>query len=137
MKTIVRLVGLLFFLLFCSDIVVPQVERTMQKNGSLVVTVVSGDDYTRTDNVFVYARGYVPKYPGGTSVALKETHPGWYEASLTPGLYDIFVSESTSLPRCRRVEIRADKIKFWSLKLEIDEDHLTDSAEKPAKAVAQ
>jgi hypothetical protein len=132
MKTSVRVVGLLFFLLFCSDVVVPQVERTTQKNGRLVVIVVIGDDYTRAHNVFIYAHGYLPDgYPGETSLALKETQAGWYEASLAPGLYDVFVSEGTSLPRCTRVEIKADKMKFWSLKLETDDDHLTDSVEKP------
>jgi hypothetical protein len=110
MKTIVRIVGLLFFLLFCSGIVVPQVERTIQKNGRLVVIVVSGDDYTRTDNVFIYAHGYLPDgYPGETSLALKETRAGWYEASLAPGLYDVLLVRARRFQDARGWRLRPTK----------------------------
>ena len=65
------------------------------------------------------------------SVLLKATKDGQYEASLKPGLYDVFVSEATSTPRCRRVEIRAGETECWTLKLEIDEVYLDKSRAAP------
>lgn len=38
-----------------------------------------------------------------------------------------FVSEATSTPRCKRVEIAAGEVEYWTLKLEIDDEHLDKS----------
>ena len=75
-------------------------------------------------NVYVHVRGYPDKYPSGVSTVLNATQEGRYEGVFAAGLYDIFVSEVSSVPRCKRVEIKADKSEFWVLKLEVDHDHL-------------
>ncbi|MGE5081604.1 MAG: hypothetical protein ACM3ND_01710, partial [Acidobacteriota bacterium] len=49
---------------------------------------------------------------------------GCFEISLRPGLYDVFVGEGSSLPMCRRIEIKADRTRMYTAKLEADEDHL-------------
>ena len=50
------------------------------------------------------------------------------EASLPPGVYDVFVSEGTSIPRCRRFLISPGFTGYWTLKLEIDEVYTEKSA---------
>jgi hypothetical protein len=92
------------------------------KDGTLVVLVTWGDvDNTPASHVYVEAHGFVVKYREERSFVFKMAHAGRYEASLTPGVYDIFVSEGTSEPRCRRVLISAGSTAYWTLKLEIDE----------------
>jgi len=92
------------------------------KDGTLVVLVTWGDvDNTPANDVYVEAHGFVVKYREERSFVFKMAHAGRYEASLPPGVYDVFVSEGTSEPRCRRVLISAGSTAYWTLKLEIDE----------------
>jgi hypothetical protein len=92
------------------------------KDGTLVVLVTWGDvDNTPANDVYVEAHGFVVKYREARSFVFKMAHAGRYEASLPSGVYDIFVSEGTSEPRCRRVLINAGSTAYWTLKLEIDE----------------
>lgn len=55
-----------------------------------------------------------------------------YETSLPPGSYDVFVSEGTSMPRCRRLRIRPELPTYWALKLEIDDVYMGNAAGAPA-----
>lgn len=95
------------------------------KDGTLVVLVTWGDvDNTPATDVYVEAYGFVRKDDSWKSFPLKISHPGRYETSLPPGVYDVFVSEATSIPRCRRMLIGADATGYWTLKLEHDDVYL-------------
>lgn len=96
--------------------------RSLGKDGTLVVLVTWGDvDNTPATDVYVEAHGFVRKNDSERSFVLKMSRAGRYEASLPPGVYDVFVSEGTSIPRCRRVLISPGFTGFWTLKLEIDD----------------
>jgi hypothetical protein len=96
----------------------------IHKDGTLAVFVTWGDvDNTPATNAYVEAYGFVRKYDSKKSFVLKSSRPGQYEASLPPGVYDVFVSAGTSLPACKRVLIKADSTTSWTLKLEIDYEY--------------
>ncbi len=96
--------------------------RASEKDGTLVVLVTWGDiDNTPADDVYVEAHGFVRKYRSEKSFVLKMSRPGRYEASLSPGVYDVFVSEGGSVPRCRRVLVSSGFTGYWTLKLEVDD----------------
>jgi hypothetical protein len=102
--------------------------QALEKNGALVVIVTYGDvDNTPARNVVVEVYGYGRNYPRRKPALLKPSKDGHYEASLQPGIYDVFVSEGSSTPRCRRLEIRAGETSYWTLKLEIDDVYLEKS----------
>jgi len=93
-----------------------------EQDGKLVVLVTWGDiNNTPANDVYVEAHGFVRKVGSEKSFVLKMSQAGKYEASLTPGFYDIFVSEGASVPRCRRVLISPGFTGYWTLKLEIDD----------------
>jgi hypothetical protein len=96
--------------------------RPIGNDGTLVVLVTWGDvnNMPATD-VYVEAYGFVRTQGSSKSFLLKSTGPGRYEASLPSGVYDVFVSEGTSYPRCRRVLVTAGATGTWTLKLEIDD----------------
>jgi hypothetical protein len=94
----------------------------LEKDGTLVVLVTWGDvDNSPATNVYVEAYGFVPRYDSKKSFVLKSSTAGRYEASLPPAVYDVFVSDGGSEPRCRRMLIRPGVTGTWTLKLEIDE----------------
>jgi hypothetical protein len=96
--------------------------RLAEKDGTLVVLVTGGDvDNTPAEDVYVEAYGFVRSYGSKKSFVLKMSHAGQYEASLPPGVYDVFVSEGVSIPRCRRVLVTAGYTGYWTLKLEHDD----------------
>jgi hypothetical protein len=96
--------------------------QVVEKDGKLVVLVTWGDDdNTPATNVYVEAYGFVRKHGSKKSFILNLSRPGRYEASLPPGVYDVFVSEGTSIPRCKRVLISPGFTGYWTLKLEIDD----------------
>src|SRR5215467_11054642 len=75
------------------------VDQSSTKNGTIVVNVTWGDiDNTPAKDVYIEAHGYVPKYDALKSFVLKMSHPGQYETSLPPAVYDVFISEGTSEP---------------------------------------
>jgi hypothetical protein len=91
------------------------------KDGTLVVNVTWGDvDNTPATDAFIEAHGFVPKYNSQRSFILKMSREGQYEAPLPPAVYDVFISEGTSIPACKRVLIKAGSITNWTLKLEND-----------------
>ncbi|HYL17036.1 MAG TPA: hypothetical protein VEV41_28650 [Terriglobales bacterium] len=96
--------------------------RPPEKDGTLVVLVTWGDvDNTPANNVYIEAHGFVWKYHSEKSFVLKSSTTGRYETSLPPGVYDVFVSDGGSEPRCRRMRIREGLPSTWTLKLEVDE----------------
>jgi hypothetical protein len=100
-------------------------DRRSDNNGKIIVIVTFGDiDNTPADHVNVQVHGYGFNYSPQESILLKASKDGQYEASLQPALYDVFVSESGSEPRCRRLEVKAGRTTYWTLKLEIDDAHL-------------
>lgn len=97
------------------------VSHPSEKDGILTVRVTWGDvDNTPATDAFIEAHGFVPKYNSEKSFVLKMSVAGQYEAPLPPGVYDVFVSEGTSIPACKRVLIKAASTIDWSLKLEND-----------------
>jgi hypothetical protein len=93
-----------------------------EKDGTLAVLVTWGDDHnTPATDVYVEAHGFVRKYNSEKSFVLQRATAGRYEGTLPPGVYDVFVSEGTSEPRCRRMRIRESLPSTWTLRLEIDE----------------
>lgn len=90
------------------------------KEGKLVVRVFVGDNNAPARDAFVYVRDHF----GQSSAAVKPVRDGLFEIYLRPGLYDVFVGEGSSLPMCRRIEIKADRTRMYTAKLEADEDHL-------------
>lgn len=96
--------------------------QTPAKDGALVVIVTWGDiDNTPANDVYVEAYGFVEKYDSTKSFILKMSHAGQYEAPLPSGIYDVFVSEGGSVPRCRRLFVKPEFATYWTLKLEIDD----------------
>ena len=99
-----------------------QSSRPTEKDGTFVVHVTWGDNNnTPATYVYVEAHGFVPKYHTEKSFLLKSDGPGRYQASLPPAVYDVFVSDGTSIPRCKRVLVTAGHAGDWTLKLKIDE----------------
>jgi hypothetical protein len=98
-----------------------------QKDGALVVKVTWGDiDNTPASGVYVEAYGFVEKYDTKKSFVLKMSRDGQYEAPLPMGIYDVFVSDGSSVPRCRRLMIKAGLTKYWTLKLEHDDVYVNE-----------
>ena len=92
-----------------------------ERNGMLVVVVTWGDDnLTPANDVYIEAHGYVVSLAQEKSYVLKMVHDGRYEVSLPPAVYDVFISEGTSKPRCKRVLIRPGKTNTWDLNLVTD-----------------
>lgn len=71
--------------------------------------------------VYVEAYGYASKYHATKSFVLESSHYGRHEASIPPGVYDVFVSEDTSLPVCKRVQVTEGSTTTVSLQFEIDQ----------------
>jgi hypothetical protein len=97
-------------------------DQPRQNDGKLVVIVTWGDvDNTPATNVIVEVVGHALPGSWGKTVLLKASKDGQYEVSLEPGIYDVFVSEPGSMPRCRRLAIKPKSPMYWTLKLEIDD----------------
>ena len=99
---------------------------TVVKDGTLIFDVTLGDlGNAPANDVYVEAHGYDEIKHTPASYVLKLVRPGHYETSIPPGIYDVFVSESDSVPRCKRVLIRSQKPTYWIIKLEDDDIYLT------------
>lgn len=93
-----------------------------EKDGTLVVLVTWGDiDNTPANDVFIEAHGFVVRDNAEKSFFFKMARAGRYEASIPPGVYDVFVIEGVSEPRCRRMQVAPGRTGTWTLKLENDE----------------
>ena len=95
------------------------------KQGTLVVLVTWDDAYkTPATGVYVEAHGCAVNGVLEKSFVLKMAKAGRYEGPLPPGVYDVFVSEASSTPRCRRVLINPEGGQLWNLMLEHDDVYL-------------
>ena len=65
-------------------------------------------------------------------LVLRMVKAGRYEGALPPGVYDVFVSEASSTPRCRRVLINGHT-PYWNLMLEHDDVYLERSGTGPSR----
>src|ERR1051326_3901644 len=107
-------------------------DRREEKDGTLVV-LLTWKDVTYDPNgpfapVYVEAYGYVSKYHATKSFVLESSHYGRHEGSLPPGVYDVFVSEDTSFPVCKRVQVTEGSTTTVSLQLEIDQVYTQNTA---------
>jgi hypothetical protein len=109
-------------LILCMPCGSPGVTQASQQ-GKLVVRVLLGMNDTPARDAFVYVRGYLP---GELSTAVSPIRDGWFEISLQPGLYDVFVGEADVLPMCKRIEIKANDTKVYTARPKMDEEHLQD-----------
>jgi hypothetical protein len=126
MRKHLLLVGVLLFVSFISR-GSAQVSAipTATENGTLIVLITWGDvDNTPADDVYIEAHTVAAKSSAPASYVLTKVHPGRYESTLPPGVYDVFVSEGSSVPRCRRVQIRPKFQSYWTVKLEIDDVYI-------------
>ena len=93
-----------------------------ETNGTLRVLITWGDtDNTPATGVYVEAYGYVASSRSMQSFVFKMLEAGRYEVSLPPGLYDVFISDASSIPRCRRMLVTSGRVNVWLLKLETDD----------------
>lgn len=96
-----------------------------EDDGGMVVVVRWGDlNSTLATDVYVEAYGFGRKYNAEKSIVLKMLSDGRYAASLSPGVYDVFVSEGTSIPQCKRMVIGPGHTTYWAVQLEIDHANL-------------
>jgi hypothetical protein len=98
--------------------------RLEEKDGTLVVLLtwknVEHDPNGPFPPIYVEAYGFVSKYHETKSFILKSSQFGRHEAQLPPGVYDVFVSQDTSFPVCKRVRVTEGSTTTVSLQLEID-----------------
>ena len=104
---------------FCLLTAVSGANQSHQE-GKLVVRVLLGDSNTPDRLASVYVQGYL----GRSSSTLRIAQSGWFEIALEPGLYDVFVGTLSTLPMCKRVEIKPGHTKIYTAKPELDDDHL-------------
>ena len=89
--------------------------------GTIVVLVTWGDiGNTPANDVYIEAHGYVERDKAEKSFVFTMARAGRYEAAIPPGVYDVFVSEGNSEPRCKRVLVVSGRTGYWTLKLETD-----------------
>jgi hypothetical protein len=92
-----------------------------ENDGTIVVLVTWGDiGNTPANDVYVEAHGYVEKDKAEKSFVFTMARAGRYEVTIPPGVYDVFVSEGNSEPRCKRVLVVSGRTGYWTLKLETD-----------------
>jgi hypothetical protein len=106
--------------------------QAVKKDGTLVVNV-TWEDNTPANGIYIEAHAYVVKYRSQKSFVLKMSHAGEYTVSFPSGIYDVFVSESSSWPTCRRMVIKSGAPTYWRLKLEVDDVHMGNSAGNPTR----
>lgn len=98
------------------------------KDTTFAVLVTWDDAYkTPTTGAYVEAHSFNVNGVSEKSFVLRIVKPGQYEAALPPGVYDVFVSEASSMPRSKRVLINEGGGPVWSLMLEHDDIYLQKS----------
>ncbi len=94
-------------------------------NATFVVQVTWDDAYkTPATDVYIEAHTFSANYVSEKSFVLKMVSAGRYETVLPPGVYDVFVSEASSVPRCKRMLVEAGNAPSWKLMLEHDDLYL-------------
>lgn len=97
---------------------IPMIGQGVRKSGSLSGRVFSGA--TPLYRAFVYVRD--PVWKNDTLVPVDSN--GTFRTTLRAGLYDVFVSEATYVPVCKRVEITGGQNISFSAELQLDREHL-------------
>jgi len=116
------LLAVLSFSMFGRSLAQDATQPAAEENGTLIVLVTWGDiNNTPANDVYIEAYTSSAKVHDRSTYILTQVRPGHYESSLPPGVYDVFVSEGNSVPRCKRVLILPKKQNCWTLKLEDDE----------------
>jgi hypothetical protein len=120
-----RYLGVLLFLLTLLSAGSAQDATHSSAKGATFVVLVTWDDADKTPatNVYIEAHSFAVNYVSEKSFVLKMVKAGRYEAALSPGVYDVFVSEASSIPRCKRVLV-AGHTPYWNLMLEHDDVYL-------------
>lgn len=114
-----RFVALLFLL--STSVKFASATSPPEEDGTIVVLVTWGDiNNTPANDVYIEAHGYVVKDKAEKSFIFKIVRDGRYETTIPPGVYDVFVSEGNSEPRCKRMLVVSGKTGYWTLKLETD-----------------
>ena len=107
---------------------------TYAKDTTFAVLVTWDDAYkTPTTGAYIEAHSFNVNWVSEKSFVLKMVKPGQYEAALPPGVYDVFVSEASSTPRCKRVLMKEGGGPVWNLMLEHDDVYLERSETRPNK----
>lgn len=120
------LLGVLFITLIGRNMAQERTQSAVNDNGTLTVIVTWGDiNNTPANDVYIEAYTSSPKHGTQSSYILKQVRPGDYEFSLPPGVYDVFMSEGNSIPRCKRVMIQPKYKSYWTVKLEDDDVFLS------------
>jgi hypothetical protein len=55
---------------------------------------------------------------------LRQIKDGVFATSLPPGVYDVFVSDGSTVPTCKRVVIVAGEAEHYDVHLKLDSAHL-------------
>ena len=99
--------------------------HSSEKDGILVVLVSWDDAYkTPATGVYIEAHSFNANGVLEKSFILKMVKAGRYESAIPPGIYDVFVSEASSTPRCKRMPVTAGYTPYWNLMLEHDTVYL-------------
>ncbi|HET9401294.1 MAG TPA: hypothetical protein VFO34_10105 [Candidatus Acidoferrales bacterium] len=93
------------------------------ESGQIVVEV-TWDDANKTPATGVHIEAYGFGSSPEKSFVLKMVKAGQYEIALPTGVYDVFVAEASSLPRCKRVLVTVGRWPDWKLMLEHDDLYL-------------
>lgn len=108
--------GLVWFsILLATSAVLAQ---SRPKVGYLAGQVLYGE--SPTPRAFVYVHSLNPKFD---SIIDLDSN-GKFRVALTPGLYDVFVSEVSFVPMCKRLEIIEKQETTWNVTLRTDDEHL-------------
>jgi hypothetical protein len=120
-RSVIYLTLLLFLFAFSFSVRAQDVAPSGK--GTLVV-LVTHDDVDKTPPTGVYIEAHSFDGAAEKPFVFKMVKAGRYEAAIPPGVYDVFVSDPDSTPRCRRLLITAGRVGYWSLMLEHDDIYL-------------
>jgi len=121
----VLLVGVLIVGLISRSPAQESATQVAAGSGTLIVLVTWGDiNNTPANDVYIEAHTSSAKSLEPASYVLKQVRAGRYESTLPPGIYDVFISEGNSVPRCKRVQIRPKYQTYWTVKLEDDDVYM-------------
>jgi hypothetical protein len=95
--------------------------KTKDEDGSLFIAVTWGDTlHSPATDVYIEAHGFIESLRSSRSYVLRQTAPGRYESKVPPAVYDLFISEDTSIPVCKRVQVTPKSTVLLRIDLETD-----------------
>jgi hypothetical protein len=123
MRSVGPFIRLIIFLLLSYAVPASGDDR-QARDGFLAVTVTRGEERSPESRADVFVHGYRPVYLGELSALLSQTKEGVCEASLAPGIYDVFISSPSMLPTCTRVVIVAGQRQVFYENRKLDIEHM-------------